>query len=104
MKCSVIIFVLSAVVLAAQPGEGFLHLLPGIIKDVGHGINGLAHLIHGPGDNEVQADQQQLAQQEVDQQEVDQQKLAQQEVDQQKLAQQKVDQQQQLKAVKYRIA
>uniref|UniRef100_A0A3B5QF18 Moronecidin-like n=1 Tax=Xiphophorus maculatus TaxID=8083 RepID=A0A3B5QF18_XIPMA len=87
MKCSVIIFVLSAVVLAAQPGEGFLHLLPGIIKDVGHGINGL-----------------QLAQQEVDQQEVDQQKLAQQEVDQQKLAQQKVDQQQQLKAVKYRIA
>uniref|UniRef100_A0A3B5MYM4 Uncharacterized protein n=1 Tax=Xiphophorus couchianus TaxID=32473 RepID=A0A3B5MYM4_9TELE len=59
MKCSVIIFVLSAVVLVAQPGEGFLHLLPGIIKDVGHGINGLKQAVE-------QADQQ-MDQQDKDQ-------------------------------------
>uniref|UniRef100_A0A3P9PTJ9 Dicentracin-like n=1 Tax=Poecilia reticulata TaxID=8081 RepID=A0A3P9PTJ9_POERE len=58
MKCSVFIFVLSMVVLAAQPGEGFLHLISHVINGVSHGIHGL-----------------QLDQQEMDQQQKDEQQL-----------------------------
>ncbi|XP_007543116.1 moronecidin-like [Poecilia latipinna] len=105
MKCSVAIFVLSVVVLAAQPGEGFFHLIPDVIKGVSHGIHGLAHLIRGPGNNEVQADQQQLDQQEMDQQQLDQQQLDQQEMNQQQKDEQQLNKRSfKYQAVKHRIA
>uniref|UniRef100_A0A3B3TK64 Moronecidin-like n=2 Tax=Poecilia TaxID=8080 RepID=A0A3B3TK64_9TELE len=89
MKCSVAIFVLSVVVLAAQPGEGFFHLIPDVIKGVSHGIHGLQQL-----------DQQEMDQQQLDQQQLDQQEMNQQQKDEQQLNKRSFKYQ----AVKHRIA
>ncbi|MED6250033.1 hypothetical protein ATANTOWER_023514, partial [Ataeniobius toweri] len=59
MKGTALFLVLFMVVLLAQPGEGFVHL-------IGHAINAISSLFHGKNTKE-QADQQELDQMQLDQ-------------------------------------
>ncbi|XP_026174531.1 moronecidin-like [Mastacembelus armatus] len=70
MKFITLFFVLSLVVLMAEPGEGFFHhIISGIIH-VGKAIHGA---IHGKDLQEQQAEQQRLEQQQLEQQQLEQQ-------------------------------
>ncbi|MEQ2253495.1 hypothetical protein ILYODFUR_032706 [Ilyodon furcidens] len=83
MKGAALFLVLFMVVLLAQPGEGFIHL-------IGHAISAISSLFHGKNTKE-QADQQQLDQMQLDQKQNEMQqdqKLDQMQVDQQQLDQQ----------------
>ncbi|MED6278985.1 hypothetical protein CHARACLAT_029873 [Characodon lateralis] len=80
MKGAALFLVLFMVVLLAQPGEGFIHL-------IGHAISAISSLFHGKNTKE-QADQQQLDQMQLDQKQNEMQQ------DQMQLDQQQLDQQQ----------
>ncbi|XP_037541870.1 moronecidin [Nematolebias whitei] len=89
MKCAVMFLVLSMVVLMAQPGEGFWHVLAGAATHLA------SHFLNNRGETaEEQADQQQLNQQlaQEEAQKLDLQRMNQQQLDEQ---QQQLDEQQQ---------
>ncbi|MEQ2207784.1 hypothetical protein XENOCAPTIV_018602 [Xenoophorus captivus] len=87
MKGAALFLVLFMVVLMAQPGEGFIHL-------IGHAIHAISSLFHGKN-TKKQADQQELDQMQLDQKQNEMQ--LDQKLDQMQLDQQQLDQQQQEK-------